>query len=61
MTHWTTLINAGSDLTRAFALLDQASEIGSLTAAAIITRMGLMDAARQAVARANRQLGRGDL
>lgn len=58
MTDWTQLINAGNELARAFDFLDRADEICAMTTAAAITKAGLIDAARDALARANRAMGR---
>ena len=57
MTDWTALMAAGAALAQAYVLLDRANETGTHCQAAIITKSGLLDAARQAVIRANRQLG----
>ncbi|MBI5166087.1 MAG: hypothetical protein HY985_19575 [Magnetospirillum sp.] len=58
MTDWNTLAEAGKELAQAFHYLDRASETATITAAAIITKTGLVDAARVAVGRANRLLER---
>jgi len=58
MTDWNKLLEAGRELSQAFDLLDRANEITMLTAAALITKSGLLEAARGAVARTNRLLGR---
>jgi len=58
MTDWNKLIEAGRELAMAFDYLDRAHEVSCLTAAAIITKTGLLDAAREAVARTNRLIGR---
>lgn len=49
MDEWTTLIEAGKQLSRAYTLLDRSAEIACLTGAAIITKQGLHAAAHQAV------------
>lgn len=53
MDNLTRLIDAGRDIAQAFDLLDRAAEITTFAAAAIVTKQGLLDAARQAVSRAN--------
>jgi hypothetical protein len=53
MNNWSNLIEAGKELSQAFALLDRFNEITYMTTAAIITKEGLLAAAREAVARAN--------
>lgn len=58
MTDWNRLQDAGRELSLAFTLLDRASDITLLTTAAVITKTGLLDAARGAVARTNELLGR---
>jgi hypothetical protein len=58
MDNWTRLIDAGRELAQAFDLLDRAAEVTTLTAAAIVTKEGLLGAAREAVARTNTLLGR---
>ncbi len=58
MTDWNKLLEAGRELSQAFDLLDRADEVTLLTAAAVITKAGLLDAARGAVARTNWLLGR---
>lgn len=58
MTDWNKLLDAGRELAQAFDLLDRANEITLLTTAAMITKAGLLDAARGAVGRTNRLLGR---
>lgn len=57
MDNWGRLIEAGGQLSQAFDLLDRANEITIITTAAIITKQGLLSAARQAVARSNALLG----
>ena len=57
MTDWNILAQAGKDLAHAFDLLDRAAEIPSAPTAAIITKLGLVDAAQGAVGRVNRLLG----
>lgn len=58
MTDWTTLMESGRELSRAFTLLDRAGESASFGTAALITQQGLIDEARAAIATA-RQLLRG--
>ena len=58
MTDWNKLLEAGRELAQAFDLLDRADEIAMLTTAALITKAGLLDAARGAVARTNLLLRR---
>lgn len=58
MTDWTRLIDAGRELSQAFDLLDRANEITWITSAALVTKTGLLEAARAAVARTNRLLDR---
>lgn len=58
MDNWTRLIDAGRELSQAFDLLDRADEISYITAAAVITKEGLVFAAREAVTRANSLLKR---
>ena len=58
MTDWNKRLEASQELSQAFDLLDRAHEITLLTAASLITKVGLLDAARGAVARTNRLLGR---
>lgn len=58
MDNWTRLIEAGNELARAFDLLDRSAEITALTTAAVITKEGLLGAAREAVSRTNTLLGR---
>jgi ribulose-5-phosphate 4-epimerase/fuculose-1-phosphate aldolase len=58
MTNWTDLFTAGNELARAFDLLDRADEICALTVMSAITKQGLLDAARDQVARAVRLMGR---
>ena len=58
MTDWNKLLETSRELSQAFNLLDRANEITLLTTAALITKAGLLDAARDTVARANRMLGR---
>jgi len=58
MENWTRLIDAGRELAQAFDLLDRAAEITTISTAAIITKQGLLDAARQAVARTDTLLAR---
>ena len=58
MENWTRLIEAGRELAQAFDLLDRAAEITTISTAAVITKEGLLDAAREAVARTNTLLGR---
>lgn len=58
MENWTRLIDAGHELARAFELLDRAGEVTTISAAAVLTKQGLLDSARQAVGRANALLGR---
>lgn len=58
MDNWTRLIDAGRELSQAFDLLDRADEISYITAAAVITKEGLVLAAREAVTRANSLLKR---
>ena len=58
MTDWNKLLEAGRELSQAFDLLDRANEVTWLTAAALVTKAGLLDAARDAVTRTNRLLGR---
>ncbi len=53
MTEWETLAAASKELASAFALLDRAQELTCLTTATIITKTGLLEAARVAVARTN--------
>ena len=57
MTDWNILAQAGKELTRAFDLLDRAADTPCTPTAAIITKMGLVDAAEGAVGRDNRLLG----
>lgn len=58
MENWTRLIAAGRELSQAFDLLDRANEITYITAAAIVTKDGLVSTAREAVTRANALLKR---
>lgn len=58
MENWSRLMDAGRELSQAFELLDRASEITTISTAAVITKEGLLGAARQAVARTNSLLGR---
>lgn len=58
MENWTRLIDAGRELALAFDLLDRAAEITTISTAAVITKEGLLGAAREAVARTNTLLGR---
>lgn len=53
MDNLTRLIESGRDIAQALELLDRAAEITTFAAAAIVTKQGLLDAARQAVSRAN--------
>jgi len=56
MTDWKILAEADKHLAQAFDLLDRAAETTCVTSAAIVTRIGLIDAARVAVGRANHLL-----
>lgn len=56
MDNLTRLIESGRDIALAFDLLDRAAEITTFAAAAIVTKQGLLDAARQAVTRANTRM-----
>jgi len=58
MDNWTRLIEAGRELAQAFDLLDRAAEITTISTAAVVTKEGLLGAAREAVARTNTLLGR---
>lgn len=58
MENWTRLIDAGRELAQAFDLLDRAAEITIISTAAVVSKQGLLDAARQAVTRANALLGK---
>jgi len=58
MTDWNALAQAGKDIAQAFDYLDRAAEVTLVTTAAILTHVGLVGAAREAVVRANRALGR---
>jgi len=57
MTDWNILAQAGKELAHAFDLLDRAGETTTTPTAAIITKMGLIGAARDAVGRVDRLLG----
>lgn len=58
MENWSRLMDAGRELSMAFDLLDRAAEITTISTAAVMTKEGLLGAARQAVARTNSLLGR---
>lgn len=58
MEHWSRMIDAGRELARAFDLLDRAGEVTAFSAAAVLAKQELLDAARLAVGRANGLLGR---
>ncbi|WP_148207308.1 hypothetical protein [Paramagnetospirillum magneticum] len=58
MENWSRLMDAGRELSMAFDLLDRAAEITTISTAAVLTKEGLLGAARQAVARTNSLLGR---
>jgi hypothetical protein len=58
MENWSRLMDAGRELAMAFDLLDRAAEITTISTAAVITKEGLLGAAREAVARTNRLLNR---
>lgn|GEM_PF-1738423 len=53
MDNWSRLIDAGRELAHAFSLLDRAQETACPSVAAVITKEGLLTAARDAVTRAN--------
>ncbi|OAN45681.1 hypothetical protein A6A04_07410 [Paramagnetospirillum marisnigri] len=53
MENWARLMTADRELSQAFDLLDRAREITLRTPAAIVTREGLVAAARDAVTRVN--------
>lgn len=57
MENLTRLIDAGRELAQAFDLLDRAAEITTISTAAVVSKRGLLDAARQAVTRTNALLG----
>jgi hypothetical protein len=58
MENWTRVIDAGRELAQAFDLLDRAEEIVTISAAAVLAKQTMLDAACRAVARANALLGR---
>ena len=56
MADWVVLAQAGKELAQAFDYLDRAGETPTVTSASIVTKQGLIAAARGAVGRANRLL-----
>ena len=56
MIDWTALAAAGKELARAFDLLDHAGRTDCRFTAAVVTRMGLIEAAREAVQQSNKML-----